>query len=361
MTSAQQALALMAEWKARQPTAEQILGSPPWDRERLEKAYSADFRQVWDLLEKHPSHELYDFIECLTRSFALFDLCVRDLIAAIHRFQGLFRERGLSARQKRFAIDEVKLDLEKNLFAATQAALALVDHSRRISGKVVVPGYSERTVAFANDPAHRFLQDLRVCLFHVFYISPDWEFRADANSGDKARFTIAKRDLLRFGNWNTLAKEYLESLGESLDLESFLAGYREKVRTFQSWFVTQLRQSNPDGLGNYLESRRTLHAVGAKTWWNLLLTQVVIQHGRDAYDFLDRFLEPSELERIYARSFRSKEQVDLIIALVDEHGACDEALRETAYRAFKVKPDEAPRSMPPPASAAPKASRKLGP
>lgn len=353
MTALKQALALMAEWKARQPTAEQILGQPPWDRERLEKAYFADFRQVWDLLEKHPAHELYDFIECLTRSFALFDVCVRDLIAAIHHFQCLFRERGLPAGRKRIAIDEVKLDLEKNLFAATQAALALVEHSRRISAKVTITGYPERTTAFANDPAHRFLQGLRVCLFHIFYISPDWEFRADAKNGDKARFTIAKKDLLRFGEWTTLAKEYLDSLGESLDLETFLRDYREKVRTLQSWFVTQLRHSSPEALGNYLESRRTLHAVGAKTWWSLLLTQVVIQQGRDAYDYLDRFLEPTELERVYALSFRSKEQVDLIIALIDEHGACDDVLRETVYRAFKVKQYGASHTAPSPAAATP--------
>ena len=336
MTDLKQALSLMAEWKARQPTAEQILGSPPWDRQTLEKAYFADFRQVWDLLEKHPAHELYDFIECLVRSFSLFDLCVRDLIAAIHRFELLFRERGLPAKQKRIATEEVKLDVEKNLFAATQAALALVDHSRRISSKVTISGYKERTTAFADDPAHRFLQGLRVCLFHVFYISPNWEFRSNPTNGDKARFTISKKDLQRFGEWSALAKEYLNTIGESLDLESFLRDYREKVRTFQSWFVTQLRHSNADSLANYLESRRTLHAIGAKTWWNLLLTQVVIQHGRDAYDYLDRFLDPTELERVYALPFRSKQQGDLIIALVDEHGACDQALRETAYRAFKV-------------------------
>jgi hypothetical protein len=228
MTDLKQALASMADWKARQPTAEQILGAPPWDRQKLEKAYLADFRSVWDLLEKHPAHELYNFIECLVRSFSLFDLCVRDLIGAIHRFELLFRERGLPARQKRIATEEVKLDLEKNLFAATQAALALVDHSRRISSKVTISGYAERTKAFADDPTHRFLQGLRVCLFHVFYISPDWEFRADTNNGDKARFTISKKDLLRFGEWSTLAKEYLNSIGESLDLETFLRDYRKR-------------------------------------------------------------------------------------------------------------------------------------
>jgi hypothetical protein len=336
MTDLHAALAIMAEWKKHQPTAEQILGSPPWDRERLEKAYFADFRQVWDLLEKHPAHELFDFIECLTRSFALFDVCVRDLIAAIGRFQVLYRERGLPARQKQTAFDEVKLDLEKNLFAATQAALALVDHSRRISGKVAIPGYPERTTTFGNDPAHRFLQGLRVCLFHVFYISPNWELRMDATKGEKARFLISKKDLLRFGEWTPLARQFLDSLGEALDLESFLRDYREKVRTFQSWFVTQLRHHNPESLANYLETRRTLHAIGAKTWWNILLTQVVIQGGRDAYDYLDRFLVPTELERVYALPFHSKEQVDAIIALVDEHGACDTSLRQTAYRAFKV-------------------------
>jgi hypothetical protein len=172
----------------------------------------------------------------------------------------------------------------------------------------------------------------------------------NAEKGDQARFLISKKDLSRFGDWTPLARQYLNSLGDSLDLEAFLREYREKVRTFQTWFVVQLRHHSPETLANYLETRRTLNAIGAKTWWNILLTQIVIQAGRDAYDYLDRFLDPAELERVYALPFRSKEQVNLIITLVDEYGACDETLRETAYRAFKVSPPNHPAVPPTPAA-----------
>jgi len=231
MSQLSEALEIMREIQARRPTPEQILGPPPWDTDRLEKAYFTDFRKTWELIETLPGHELHQHIECLTRSFALFDVAVRDLIGAIQGFQHLFRERGLPTRRRQHAIDDAKLDVEKNLFAASQAALALVDHSRRISGKIAIPGYKEKTAAFATDPAHQFFQGLRNCLFHVFYISPDWEFHADLKGGDdKARFLLPKKTLLGYDGWNALAKKFLEAMGDSLDLEKFLRDYREKIR-----------------------------------------------------------------------------------------------------------------------------------
>lgn len=336
MSKLRDAIAVMNAYKASLPKPKNVLGNPPWSRENLEKACENDYHATREHLETHPGHALNEHIQCLTQSFRLFDLAVRDLITGVHRYQHLSGERGMQSRRRRNVIDEVRLDLEKNLFTASQAALALVDHSRRISGKVAVLGYDTKTKAFAEDPEHRFIQGLRACLFHVFYVSPTAEVSNYGEEGMKARFLIPKKTLLKYDGWDVLARTYLDGLKDNLDLERFLTGYREKVRTLQSWFVTQLRHSDPATLENYLDSRRLLRAMAAKMSFNFLLRQVVIQQKRDAFDYLDRFLDPQELERVYAFPFRSKAQVNYIITLMDEDGACDDELRATVYEAFKV-------------------------
>lgn len=44
-----------------------------------------------------------------------------------------------------------------------------------------------------------------------------------------------------------------------------------------------------------------------------------------------------ELEEILKFPKHSKEQIDQIIDIIDEYGACDERLKKKIYNAFKVK------------------------
>jgi hypothetical protein len=54
----------------------------------------------------------------------------------------------------------------------------------------------------------------------------------------------------------------------------------------------------------------------------------------DLYGHLQRYLTPEELQEINTLPHSSKEQVDRIIEMVDEYGACDNELRKLVYKAF---------------------------
>ena len=53
-------------------------------------------------------------------------------------------------------------------------------------------------------------------------------------------------------------------------------------------------------------------------------------------NYLDRYLTEGELAQVMALPPRSVQQVDRVIDIVDEYGACDSELRELVYRAFGV-------------------------
>jgi hypothetical protein len=68
----------------------------------------------------------------------------------------------------------------------------------------------------------------------------------------------------------------------------------------------------------------------------LLLEQVTM--GRlDPFPYLNRYLTQTELDEVLSLPTRSQMQVDRIIEILDEYGACDEELRKKAYKAFGVE------------------------
>lgn len=52
--------------------------------------------------------------------------------------------------------------------------------------------------------------------------------------------------------------------------------------------------------------------------------------------YLDQYLTEDELREGLRMPPRSKAEVDCIVELIDEHGACDAELRNLVYEAFSV-------------------------
>jgi len=113
-----------------------------------------------------------------------------------------------------------------------------------------------------------------------------------------------------------------------------IVDYSAHVREFHKW----LRQTAESVVGNmmadYQRCSKRIMAVSSRSFWNIIFQQVVVAGKRDPYTYLDRYLTEGELAEINALPHRSRRQVDRIIELVDEHEACDNALRQIIYKAF---------------------------
>ncbi len=75
-----------------------------------------------------------------------------------------------------------------------------------------------------------------------------------------------------------------------------------------------------------------LKAIG-----NLLVNQILKQQKLDPYLYLNQYLNDDQMEDIFSRPFRSKEQIDRIIELIDSYQICTETLRQAVYEVFNVK------------------------
>lgn len=137
-------------------------------------------------------------------------------------------------------------------------------------------------------------------------------------------------------DFNSQAKAYLRRCGAAVDVRSTFARYGRRVEAFYGW-LTEAHEANlPPEVRDYRRCVRAHRVTHTRATWRLLLDQVFQPERYDPYDYLDRYLTRPELTEVLSLPMRSRDQVDRVIALVDEGGACDDGIRGLAYRLFRL-------------------------
>lgn len=317
--------------------ADYELGPLPWNEDVLTKAYFRDFRQAQESIKQHPGYDLNERSFSLKAVLRMFDNAASSFFEALETFHVEAHERRLFDRVRRKDRRNLEEKFQEILYLFASSAMTLVDQSRALSKKVELPGYDERVAAtFANNPRHRFIQELRNDLIHIKLHEPSWQFSTERDHTRITRFMLFPNELQRSGEWHKLAKEYLRQHSEGVDLGALISEYRAEIIEMQTWLQTTLSGVAGTTIGDYLRCNNFLLVVGDRCWWRLLLSQVVIQQGRDPYQYLDRYLTVAELDEVQRLPHKTKEQVDRIIDLIDEHGACDDEIRALTYKAFGI-------------------------
>lgn len=313
------------------------LGLLPWALDQLERAYFRDFQGTLAAIREHPGYSLHDSMSAVRATFHLFEGGVIGLRSTLDVFRTEARSGGLFQRRGRSRLEDLEHQAQKGVFMAAQAAMALVDHTRRLAQRITIPGYDERVrKEFAENEVHRFIQDLRNHLAHVCLTKPRWQVSTSFSGEWKAEFLLMPDDLTTSGDWHALSRQFLASHAGGVNLETLCVEYANKVSRFNEWFVASAYAMVGDTVADYLRYERHLKAVASRSAWNVILRQIVIAGHLDPYQYLDRYLTTSELREIQSFKMRSRQQVDRIIELVDEHEACDEDLRPTVYQVFGV-------------------------
>lgn len=313
------------------------LGSLRWSEDALKRAFFADFRAAWAAIKEHPGFAVHDSLAHLSATFELFDDAVSDFSSVLSEFHAEAHFGRLLNRERRSRQAQLERELRKALFMSALTAMTLVEQTRAISRSIVVDGYNDRvSEQFSSHPSHRFIQALRNQLAHVRLLRPRWQLLISNTGQRQTRFLLQPEDFSSTDEWHEIARSYLASHPEGVDLESLLSGYRERVRNFHEWFVACVTAKMGDQIAEYLGYERYLNALASRTWWNLIVQQVLIEGRRDPYQYLDRYLTKDELAEVRQLPERSKEQVDRIIEIIDEYGSVDEDLRAKVYRAFGV-------------------------
>jgi hypothetical protein len=315
-------------------------GSPPWAIERVEYVALRNLRHVQLRVREHPGHRICEQLTSIASLLRLFNKTAASFLVDIEQFHIGVRKNGLLQRSR--AADRRLLleQIQERLYLFTSCSASLADQTRKLSQIVNISGYEERkNTTFAENPIHRFVNDLRIDVVHLQLHTPGWQHIID-KAQDSTTFFLSANQLPRASEYHSLSKRYLDQHPNGVDLGALVFAYRQLVNEFHTWMQVAIEHEHGEMVRNYHEVNRTIRALGFRVSWRLILSQVVIQAKRDPFQYLDRFLTASELQEVLGMSKRSRQQVDRIIQMIDEDCACDGELRALAYQAFGVNCDE---------------------
>jgi hypothetical protein len=313
------------------------LGPLPWSDETLDAAVWKGFEEAMRSLDEHPGRDLADRSTSLLAVLRILQKAATSLHELLAQFHREAHGGRLFQRNRASDLAGYEERFQELLYLFASSAMTLADQSRALNGKVELPGYGSKVASFAESPRHRFVQELRNDLIHVTLHKPGWQLTSSRNQELTSKFMLWPHQLTRSNEYHSRAREYLLNHPKGIDLGVLVHEYTRDVTELQSWLQDALEKEAGSVIADYKRCVKRIRAVSARCWWNVLFQQLVLPAKRDPYEYLDRYLTPDELDEINSLPFKSKLQVDRIIQLVDEYGACDEALRALVYKAFQVR------------------------
>lgn len=310
----------------------------PWTKEQIVVSTFRDLVRTQETIDSLPGGKISSELDAIHLSLNVFLDATYDLLSSINLFKGESERPDFWNRTRRTDLERLELRIQRGVFSATMAAMALVDHSRIFATDYPVELYQEKVKEnFSEDSLHRFIQSLRNFMTHFRIAKSNWVVKWD-KQGRSVFFILTAKDLNKWDGWDSPSKSYIESNPEGINVEQLFNEYSNRIELFHDWFRSQVWEKNSEDLREYFACKRVYNAVNAGSMWNLLIKQVFHQKKINPYMYLDRYLSDNEIQEILSLPFRSKQQVDRIIELVDEYGACDEELRKAAYALFGVAP-----------------------
>jgi hypothetical protein len=309
----------------------------PWSDETLDAAVWKGFEDARRFVDEHPGCELAERSASLLGVFRILQRARASFHEHLERFHSEAHGGHLFRRNRRNDLAAYEEKFQELLYLFASSAMTLVDQSRALNGKVQLPGYEKKVAAFAGSRRHRFVQELRNDLVHVTLHRPSWQLTSGRNQDPTSKFMLWPDQLTRASEYHSLAREYLLEHPKGIDLGALVDEYTSEVTEFQGWLQDALVAEAGSVIADYKRCVKRIKAVSARCWWNIIFQQLLLPARRDPYQYLDQYLNPHELEEVNSLPLKSTAQVDRIIELVDEYGACDDALRALVYKAFDVR------------------------
>ena len=317
----------------------------PLPTEVVTKLAQLSHQDVREVLVDHPGFKAWERLGSYRISLRVFERAVPDLLKAIEIF-GAAVEDDILSRRKQDELDDIESAIQKELFAVTNAAHSLVDHSESIQELVDIPGYkAKRTEFFGNDGMHEFVRGFRNVLHHRHMIKAGWYIEHHFEKGTRASFTVSRNEVRFFIEQSAHRRSkaeharilaYLSASPEVIDLKQVFEEYRRRVADFHAWYGEALASDSLIGLRDCERCLRESKNFGERTFWKAMLGNWLNwKEPPNPYDHLPRYLTPEEIAEVYRLPMQSEEQVDKVIEFLDTDHACDADLRNMAYRLFR--------------------------
>jgi hypothetical protein len=341
-----------AEYRAmtNKPSAEEILGPPPWDEEKLVRAYLADFPRILDAIHTHPGYEIHAELEALMLSRRIFDRSIDELAKAVQSFEQYSLTPDFRSPGPKQVYEDRCFAVQATLFHAASSAIALKARAKTLDGRFSVPGFEARIKSsFEKNARHQFISHLRGHLDHVGPLSPEWHLSWSAkNAPQQTRFLLYVDDLLNIAKkghrWDSLAISFIEghrgkptdNLGKSgaIDILAVFKDYKADVTAFYDWQNNSVEQCHDELLQSYRETEKRFYRVAGRMGLKAIVLPVLEQG--DPLVRLKMFLTATDIATIDSLPKGSNEQIGAIINCINQdNNLVDDDIEARLRRIFR--------------------------
>jgi len=286
------------------------------------------------VLRHHPGYPMARKMESLWSVLKVFERAHADLSSQLERFRAFSLTTEMHKPAGRESLRNIEVSVSKELLAFSASAAALVEHSRRLQKILAIPLFVEKRGEIFDPPEHRFIIEVRNLISHAEFPDVGWQIQY----GDirRTQFLITPGNLLESEDLHLDSREFILRCDGVVDVGAMAESYANRVKHFYGWYQRAIEGAVLPQLQDYRRIVNRSRTISSRTVHRILLTHY-LSAKIDPYKHLDKILLPEQIKTAMTLPIRSKEQVDLIISLADEHGACDEELRGMIYKIFDVR------------------------
>jgi hypothetical protein len=218
--------------------------------------FGADIRAIQAEISASPGHQARLWWSSFRRTIDVYFRNHTDLRALINGLNAnpeLALEMVQNVREPT-AREEVLAQLDQRLMNLAASAAAIEDHAFALvkqypSSSFKIEG-DKQALAFKNLPVTKFMRDLRNYVVHreIPFVGYNVHGGSDGHT-ITTTFSIKTTHLEKWGKWNAPARSYMQSLGESIELEAFVEAHLAAVVSLSDWLFEQQRVL--DGVGMF--------------------------------------------------------------------------------------------------------------
>jgi len=328
---------------AQKPTAEMILealGTPPWDKAKLERFYFENFEATREALKSHPGAGLHDRLENVVKARRLFNEEAEELLKLVEELCGFLKKPDAHYPDRKGELSLLEWQLQKQFYRVTSAAKTLDDLGFILKKKLAQfaeQQYDDVWQSVFDTEEQEFFFALRHSFTHARLPEPNWQSTIEWYDSGRVMTTcvlLNAEDLLNPRKWSVNAKAYAKK-HQTVDIGKLVSSYKAKVNEFKEWLVSFIENIGCGDLEDYRKCELVLRRVTHRTSYKLLL-QLTKPGVTNPYQHLGSFLTREQIKEVEKLPTGSKEQVDLIIQLADPEEAVDDEIRANVYELFGV-------------------------
>lgn len=328
------------------PTAEEILGKPPWSDDQITRA-SFDFTGIHRAFHVHPGYRPYAELEQLSLSKRIFDKAVLGLRFAVEAFLAHSITPGFRTRKREAESADLTLSVQAALFQAIATALAFRDRARTLAKRLSVRRFKEHfEAAFEQDKRSQFVCELRDHFSHVAPLIAEWELSRAGRAAPKvAKFLLHVADLDEAmkqdrKDWHSLAREFVDDhrASKAIDVVLLFTDHGNELQKFHNWLYPATEVAAGANLIEYRDVEKRFNRITMRMGWNAWVIPWMNQS--DPRFVLNQYLTDDEIKVVNSLPANSREQVDQMIAFLDaEHSFMDDGMKRAIYKRFGVEKD----------------------